>query len=132
MMFTKQQVETIASCLHFMADSHRELIDMYKLDSKRLPEDKLQQLYGDDHAGLLVGTPAKTQSILDALDTAKKLLSNLRHRGTVYIDIPKRDSDSFENVAVLKSTASAIQYARDTFGSNDFGYLNLLTLGENE
>ncbi len=129
-MFSKEQVETIARSLKLLVDSHHELIEMYAQDSKRLPAHQLEKMYGDDHATLLQEVPPTTKILIDTLLTAEGHLRSLKHKGRVYVDIPMRDSESWENITILNSTVSAVQYARDTFGANDFGYISLLTLGE--
>ena len=65
----------------------------------------------------------------ELLDTIEGYLYKTSFKGQAYLDIPNKDGDSWHNV-MTGPAQDAIELAITNYGANEFGFVNLITLGE--
>ena len=69
------------------------------------------------------------QQCQEILDTIEGYLYKTSFTGQAYLDIPNKDGESWHNV-MTGPAQDALELAVTNYGANEFGFVNLITLGE--
>lgn len=53
----------------------------------------------------------------------------MKTKPTYYVDIPKRDDESWENVQNFTTRKAALKFAKERFGADEDGRITIVTAG---
>jgi len=131
-MFSKEQLVVIGQQLLLTYESMIELLKLHKTRKKDpwLAE-VLEQELGPDPDAAAAKVEAMRLAVKEVLDIIDSHLEYPTFKGQAYLDIPKNDGETWENIHV-GSAEDIRKMATEKFGADDFGYVRLVTLGESD
>lgn len=71
----------------------------------------------------------RIKELEELLDTIEGYLYKTSFKGQAYLDIPNKDGESWHNI-MTGPAQDALELAVTNYGANEFGFVNLITLGE--
>lgn len=116
-MFSRSQLELI---------KHAVFNRLAHVQQSQKPA-SIQRLHSIEPTAQASGSTIK--ELEELLDTIEGYLYKTSFKGQAYLDIPNKDGESWHNV-MTGPAQDALELAVTNYGANEFGFVNLITLGE--
>ena len=118
-MFNPTQLRFIQSLLSSQQEAREDVLSTYH---KSLPQTQTNKID-------ILELALEIDAIKEVLTVINKHLNRLDHNGDSYLDIPNKDGETWECIKQAK-TKDILNIAKERYGADEFGYISLVTLGE--